>query len=113
MSRDLRNPFYRRLRSKRQERATARDTGGRVQPGSGSVPVKGLREDTKSRHTLVQCKLTERKSFSIKEDEYRLTTERALEMGKMPCWRVQFKKADVAVIRWDDYVQLLEDAGMI
>lgn len=113
MPRPMTNHSVRKTRSRRQERRTAKDLRGLVQPGSGNAPVRGLKEDAVSTQVLVQCKLTDKKSHSIKEKDFLLTTERALRMSKMPAWRIQFQQADVAVIRWKDYVSLLEEAGMI
>jgi len=113
MPRPMSDPHSRRKRSRRQERATAKELRGRVQPGSGNVPVRSLKEDAVSAEVLVQCKLTDKKSFPLKEKEFLLTTERALRMSKMPVWRVQFPEADLAVVRWQDYVALLKDAGML
>lgn len=113
MPKPMSDPYTRRTRSRRQENATAKELSGRVQPGSGNVPVERFKEDVSAAEVLCQCKLTDKKSFSIKEKEFQLTTQRALKQSKMPAWRIQFQNADVAVIRWDDYVQLLIDAGML
>ena len=102
---------YRRLVDK-QEKKTAKDLSGKVQPGSGNIKHPFLKEDALGKEVLAQCKMTEKPSFRITRKEFDLTTERALSMCRMPCWRVDMQGTDVAIIRWDDYVQILRDAGL-
>lgn len=100
-------------RSRKQEKQTAKSLGGRVQPGSGNLKNPFLKEDTSSEHILCQCKTTEKGSFSIKRKEFDLTEDRALQQLKMPAWRITLQdQTDLAVIRWEDYLQLLSDAGV-
>lgn len=99
--------------SRKQEKQTSRDLGGRVQPGSGSVRNPYFKEDTNSEHVLCQCKATDKGSFILKRSEFDTTEEHALRQSKMPAWRITFQdQTDVAVLRWQDFLALLKDAGM-
>ncbi len=100
--------------SKKKERATARDLGGRVTPGSGNTADIFAKEDVHSKHFVLQHKFTEKKSFSIKAEDLRLCEERALRQCKMPAHRIEFTEygEDVAIIRWQDFLQILMDSGL-
>ena len=100
-------------RSRKQEKDTAKTLGGRVQPGSGNLRNPFLKEDTISDECLCQCKTTEKASYSIKRKEFDETEERALRQMKMPVWRITLQdETDLAVIRYQDLLQLMSDAGM-
>lgn len=107
--------YQRRIKklSTKKEKATARDLGGSVTPGSGNVDNVFMKEDVHSKHFVLQHKFTEKKSYSIKAKDFSLCEDRALRQCKMPAHRIEFTATgeDVAVIRWQDFLQLLMDAG--
>lgn len=75
-------------RSKAQERETAKRTGGRLTPASGSGAVKG---DVRLKGLArIECKTTKNKSFSVtREMVDRLETAATLS-GEMPVIVVEF-----------------------
>jgi hypothetical protein len=104
-------PLPRRLkRSRRQEKSTAADLGGKVQPGSGNIRNAYLKEDVISSDFLVQAKTTEASSYRITKKEFEQTEKRALFLLRSPLWRVTIQdELDLAIIRWSDLQQILLD----
>jgi len=75
-------------RSQKQEKATARRMGGRVQPASGAGPAKGdVRADW---HARVECKLTRASSFSLKLSELE-KIEREAAPPEKPILEIEFQ----------------------
>lgn len=89
MTRDARkgNPSYRR--SKHQERALAKRTGGKLVPGSGSGAQKG---DIKKAYGVlrIEAKTTKRKSFSVTRDMVAAIEEAALTNREVPAIVIEF-----------------------
>jgi hypothetical protein len=96
----------------RHEASTAAAIGGKTTPGSGNLRNPYLKEDANGKHVLVQCKITDAASYRLTQDEFQKCEDHALMQAKMPAFRVTLPTQDLAVIRWQDYIQLLKDAGM-
>lgn len=69
-------------RSAKQEGNVATSKGGKRQPGSGSSPRAP--QDAKVPEFLVQCKFTDKKSITIKADDWRQLRQDALDTGREP-----------------------------
>ena len=100
-------------RSKKQEDATAADLQGQRVIGSGNIQNVYMKEDAVSEMWLVQCKFTDRLSYSITLKDHEKLVEHAQKMIKNPAWRLDISGTDLAVIDWNTFVQLLKDAGWI
>ena len=100
-------------RSKKREAATAKELGGKVVPGSGCIQDEFMKEDVHSKHFILQHKALDQLGFRITTKDFRLCEDRALRQCKMPAYRVEFcqEGLDIAIIRWQDLIQLLIDAG--
>jgi hypothetical protein len=97
--------------SRQRERATAKELGGRTTPGSGNVRNIFLKEDVHTATTILQHKLTEKGSFILKKEEFEKTVTAALRQVKTPVWKIEIQDRHLAVLRWEDYRQMLADAG--
>lgn len=91
-----------RRRVKDQERQTGKDLGGKRQPGSGAFwTAKG---DVSTPRYLVECKLTDKASYSLKEDLLRKIAKEAAVVGKEPVFQIEFQGTgrtdSYAVIPW-------------
>lgn len=80
-------------RSKKQERNRAKETGGRVQAGSGSswrAP-----QDNRTPERLEQIKFTDKSSFTINVKEWLALEADALRDGRDPVFVIDFDKYGV------------------
>ena len=62
----MRQPLHRKKISKRQEKKTANDIGGRVTPASGAG--KWQKGDVRAVDIRVECKTTEKASYNLKRE---------------------------------------------
>jgi hypothetical protein len=95
--------------SRLREKATARDINGRVTPGSGNLRNPYLKEDVHCDLFVLQHKLTKKGSYSLKASEFEKTKVAAFRQVKSPLWRIEMVGADLAVLRWSDFLQFLKD----
>jgi len=100
-------------RSKKQEDDTANSLGGDRVIGSGCIQNPYMKEDAVSEHYLIQCKFTDKQSYSLKKKEFEATRKHAQKMMKSPLWRVDIDGEDLAIIEWSTFLQMMEDAGWI
>lgn len=98
-------------RSKSQENDTAKSLGGDRVIGSGNIPNEYMKEDAVSELWLVQCKFTDKQSYSLKKKEYLATKKHAQKMVKNPLWRIDIEGEDIALLDWSTFLKLIEDAG--
>jgi hypothetical protein len=98
-------------RSRKQEARVAKELRGRPVPNSGAGRNIYAKEDAEGSLFLCQCKYTDKKSYSLKEAEFEKTERHAARKLKLPIWHIQFPTREVAVIRWDDFRQMMLDAG--
>lgn len=95
-----------------QERRTAADVGGYVQPGSGAPAFyKGdVRAPGKVR---IECKTTSKGSYALKKDEMEKIKGEAFA-GRDESWAMQIEfqtmsgNKKYAVIDWQEYLDLVE-----
>lgn len=95
--------------SRAREKATAKDIKGVVTPGSGNLKNPYLKEDVHSDLFILQHKLTAKASYSLKASEFEKTRQAACRVVKSPLWRVEMDGADLAILRWSDFLQFLKD----
>jgi len=98
--------------SQRQEKALARKLGGSVNSGSGNGWIR--KGDVRTEAELFELKITDAKSYSLKDAELEKLTNQALVDGRMPIFMVQFKSTgnEWVVMSKDDYLTLREEASI-
>lgn len=98
--------------SQRQEKALARKLGGSVNSGSGNGWVR--KGDVRTENELWELKITDAKSYSLKDAELIKLNEQALLDGRIPIFLVEFKKSSNAyvILTVEDYEDLRERANL-
>jgi hypothetical protein len=95
-------------RSKQQERRIAADVGGSVVPASGAFwSMKG---DARSDGFLIEAKRTDKASLSIKRQIWDKIRREALLDGRVPVLALQIQDRNLAVLDWEDFLELLAAA---
>lgn len=79
-------------RSKAQEKQMALRIGGHVTPGSGNQAIKG--DVRKPKVVRIECKTTQKKSFSVTQKMIDKIEEAALPHGETPALVIEFIDAD-------------------
>ena len=98
--------------AKRQEKEAADVYGGRLVAQSGSGTSKG---DVETDDELIECKHTERKSFSLKLDDLLRCARHALLAHKRMVFEVEFTRPDgtwpvrFVVLNKDEYMEMRDD----
>lgn len=77
-------------RSREQERKRAKETGGKVQKGSGSS--WRARGDVRTDDDLEQLKYTDKASYSLKVAEWRQIAMDAASQGREPSLIIEFSE---------------------
>ena len=77
-----------RKRADKHEKKVAKKIGGKQTIASGSTPIE--KGDVKSKHLHVECKTTEKKSFSLKCSDLKKIASQS-PSGKIPTFVVQFE----------------------
>jgi hypothetical protein len=99
----------RKVAWRRQEEALHQE-GVKKVPGSGSGTEKG---DNKGVEFLVQCKTTYKQKRTISEAEWVKTRQDARKEDRLPVMQMQLENTTkLAVLDWDDFVAIVEQAGM-
>lgn len=95
--------------SQRQEKALARKLGGTVNSGSGNGWVR--KADVRTENELFELKITDAKSYSLKDAELEKLTNQALVDGRIPIFMVQFKTTgnEWIIMSKDDYLTMREE----
>lgn len=98
--------------SQRQERRLANKLGGSVNSGSGNGWIR--KGDVRTEDELFELKITDAKSYSLKDIELEKLTNQALVDGRMPIFMVQFKTTgnEWVIMSKDDYLTLREEASI-
>lgn len=97
----------------RLEQQTAKDLQGRTTPGSGAVRNTRLKGDVIAKHFRVECKLTEKASYALKRAVLDKIEHEALSNCQSPLMSLQIDGKRYAVLRWEDFEQVVADAGMM
>lgn len=98
--------------SQRQERRLAKELTGTVNSGSGNGWVR--KGDVRTEDELFELKITDAKSYSLKDAELDKLTTQALVDGRLPIFMVQFKTTgnEWVIMSKDDYLMLREEASI-
>lgn len=98
--------------SQRQERRLAKELTGTVNSGSGNGWVR--KGDVRTEDELFELKITDAKSYSLKDAELDKLTTQALVDGRLPIFMVQFKTTgnEWVIMSKDDYLTLREEASI-
>jgi len=84
-------------RSKSQEKRIAHQTKGRVQPGSGAIPMKpgdikaGNMEAPEQQSFLIEAKTTRARSHGVSEEKLIKITKEAVVLQKSPAYWITFE----------------------
>lgn len=98
--------------SQKQEKALARKSGGSVNSGSGNGWLR--KGDVRTEDELWELKITDAKSYSLKDAELQKNINHALLDGRMPIFLVEFKSSGNRYVVMDenDYMELRERASL-
>jgi hypothetical protein len=96
--------------SQRQENRLAKELSGSVNSGSGNGWIR--KSDVRTEHELWECKITDAKSYSLKDAELVKNVNYALMDGRIPIFMVEFKPTgnSYVILTKDDYLALRERA---
>lgn len=95
-------------KSRKQESDTAKTYRGSRQPGSGAGWVR--KNDVRSDHFLIECKLTENlKSYTVKYSDLRELEVRAIHEDRMPVLQFYIANKQYVVLTQEDFLGLLSD----
>jgi len=98
--------------SQKQERRHASQYGGSVNSGSGNGWLR--KGDVRTENELWELKITDAKSYSLKDAELQKNINHALLDGRIPIFLVQFKPTGnrYVVMEENDYLELRERASI-
>jgi len=93
-----------RKRSQRQEKRVAKKVGGTVNAGSGS----GWRRqnDVREDDVLWEMKRTDKKSISIRLEDWEKLRSNALREDRMPAMHLEIGCRRLVVLSEDDYLEM-------
>lgn len=92
--------------SRAQERAVAKECGGRVVIASGALPGSG--GDVTLKDYLVECKTTGAKQYTLTKATWKKIMGEALLAGKLPLMQLDIDGTRLAVISYATLLELLE-----
>lgn len=98
--------------SQRQEKALAKNRQGSVNSGSGNGWLR--KGDVRTEKELWELKITDAKSYSLKDAELVKLTNQALVDGRIPIFLVEFKQSgnEYVILSRNDYEELAERANL-
>ena len=85
-------------RSKKSEAQAAVIFGGKVQPASGAINRFDLKADVKSERFLVDDKVTDNESYSLKLATWRTLSDQAWKNRRRPALRVNFTRGEAVIV---------------
>ena len=92
-----------------QEKANAKDLGGRVTPASGAG--KWQKSDVRSEEVRLECKVTEKASYALKKTELDKVASEA-QGDEMPVFSVKFRQptgdSEYYIVSKDWFLELLQ-----
>jgi hypothetical protein len=95
-------------RSKKSEKRCAVTHSGRVQPGSGCLPVAALKGDVKTSLFIIDDKTTNRGSFSLNFALFAKLRREAFMNDKLPMIRIESQNLNLCVLEEKDLLSLLK-----
>jgi hypothetical protein len=98
--------------SQRQERQLAKNLNGSVNSGSGNGWLR--KADVRTEQELFELKITDKKSYSLKDAELDKLTDQALIDGRIPVFMVEFKSTGNSwvILSKNDYLMMREEANL-
>lgn len=90
--------------SRQQEKRAAHDYGGFVNPASGAGPYR--KNDVRTPYYSIECKVTDRPSFSLKLAELRKAEKHALLDFRTMLWEIRIKGDDFVVMTKAEFLVL-------
>jgi len=90
-----------------KEKQDATFISGKTQPGSGNIEL--YEEDAISDVFLLQSKLSEQKSYSLRLKDLKKLLEHASQQGRVPLFRLQLQDVDVLMV-FGPYQDSVRDA---
>ena len=84
-----------------QEKKAAKRMGGKLTPGSGNQWA--AKSDVRTKKLLVECKRTDKSTYSLRLDTLRKVELEALRLGLVPVLLVELDGHEYAVLRGTDY----------
>lgn len=91
-------------RSRRQERRTAEETGGRTTPGSGNTFVRG--NDVFTRNWSIECKTTVAKGYRLTIDTLLAAEKNAVLDGREMVLQIEIQGHRYGLVNWDYLIEL-------
>jgi hypothetical protein len=102
-----------RQKSKQSEKQLARQLSGRIQPSSGSLPVKNLKLDVLTENFAIDDKATLKKSFGIKLEDWRKTRKQSFGLHRRPAMSINFTEEKVRLFVIDEQTFMELDQIMV
>ena len=97
----------------RLEKQTATNMQGSTTPASGAIRNLRLKGDVIAKHFRVECKLTEKQSYSVSRAVLDKIETEALSNCVCPLLSLQIDGKRFAVLRWEDFEAMAYDSHMI
>lgn len=92
-------------RSRRQEKRTAAELGGRTTPGSGNTPLHG--NDVITDRLSIECKTTSAASYRLTLDTLQAAAVHAVLDGREMVLQLEIQGHRYAVLDWDLLLDLV------
>lgn len=97
-------------RSRKREERGAEEVGGRRCSQSGGGITKG---DFRNEEWCCEDKFTVAgKQYTLKESTILKALGEAHRTGRNPVIKIGYRKVEVAVLMWDDFMELIDDEGI-
>ena len=93
-------------RSRRQEKRTANEGGGRQVIASGALP--GRKGDVRLDDWLVECKTTNSQSYRFKKSEWQQHSIDAALTGRKPMFEIDLDGEELIVLTRDEFFRLIK-----
>lgn len=100
----MQSPRLKKQRSREQEKRVAADIGGYVRAGSGSVFAAKGDVVARDQRLLIECKQTEKASYSLKLAVLKKIQKEARMDGKDPLLVVEFQPAGNVKVAGESFV---------
>ena len=98
--------------SQKQEKAFSHVVGGLLNSGSGNGWMR--KADIRTEKELFELKITDKKSYSLKDAELQTLSDQALVDGRIPVFMIEFKSTGNrwVIMSEDDYLMLREEVNL-
>lgn len=93
-------------KSRTQEADVAKKLDGKTVVGSGSKWY--AKSDVKTKEWLIECKRTDKKSYTLKKEEVEKAIVQAMLEGREMMFQVEIGELKLALITLDKFIELTE-----